>query len=270
MSRDQSSSSSDWLRRRLEALRQQLDQGDLSPGMERLFDDLTHTGDVEPIGRENDAMFSLALDAALKGIDVSKRYPTFFRRLLADPEARRDFLDALEFLQEGEAAETEALPRPAVGDLSFLEQQSPSRPSIEIEAPARWQVTWRRAQDTLQSLFSSYLLAADYRESSSLLEDAYLVLIDDLAIVDDVELTVLLGATRPMDAPGSLTPSLMVTGQTNQPLWATLLWGAYQETIPVENNNLVTFPPLSLDAIAGEDEPPLVADLQLTLKSTAP
>lgn len=269
MSRHQSSPSSDWLRQRLEALRQQLHQGDLSQGMERLFDDLAHAGDVEPIRRENDAMFSLALDAALKGVDVSKRYPAFFRRLLTDPELRRDFLDALEFLQEGETAETEALPDPTVGDLSFLEQRSPSRPSIEIEAPAQWQVTWRRAQDALQSLFSSYLLAADYRESSSLLEDAYLVLIDDLAIVDDVELTVLLGATRPVDAPGSLSPSLMVTGETKQPLWATLMWGTYQETIPVENNNFVTFPSLSLDAIAGEGDAQDLADLQLTLKSTS-
>lgn len=270
MSRDEKGLSSDWLQQRLEALRRQLEQGELSQEMQKLFDDLAPAVDAEPIGSENEAMFSLALDAALKGIDVSKRYPTFFRHLLSDPRARRDFLDALEILQKSEKGDLEPLSGPPGAELSFLEQRDDPRPTVEMTAPAQWQVTWQRAQDYLQSLFSSYFTAPGYRESSSLLEDAHLVLIDDLVTVDDVEFTVLLGATRHVETPGSLTPSLMVTGEPDRSLWATLAWGAYQETIPVENNNLVTFPFVSLDAIAKEGDPSDVADLQLTLKITMP
>lgn len=249
-------------------MRQQLGQADPPEWMVKLLTDLTYAGDVEATESENEAMFSLALDAALKGVDISKRYPTFFRQLLSDRQARRDFLDALEMLQKSETGDPQMLPDSLDSELRFLEQRSLTRPGIELSGPAQWQVTWQRAQAYLQSLFASYFTAPGYRESSSLLEDAHLVLIDDSVTVDDIALNVQLGATRPAESPHSLSPSLFVSADVDLPLKATLVWGAYEESIPVENNRPVSFPLLSLEAITTEDEPDDVAHLQLSLQIT--
>lgn len=209
-------------------------------------------------------MFSLALDAALKGVDIRKRYPKFFRQLLASPEARRDFLDALANLEaSGEGVEPALTASPS-SDLRFLERPAPPAAEMEMKGPGRWQLSWRRNKEDLQSLFSSFFLAPGYRDLDSLLEDAQLTLIDEEATVEGMQLTVLLGAIRPLDKPGALLPSLIVSGQGQQPLQATLAWGSYHETVRV-HDGLMTFPLLPLAAITEGGGQAVVAGLHFAL-----
>lgn len=273
MSRESKEPESDDLQQKLDALRRQLEQNELPEGMKQLLDDITHAHSDDAIATESedDAMFSLALDAALKGIDISKRYPTFFGRLLLDAHARQDFLDALEILEQSKSGELESLPTAPSYDLSFLkEEPRPPRATIALTGPAQWRVAWQQTRDYLNSLFSSYLLAADYRSSSSLLEDTHLTLIDDLVTVDDSELAVLLDAVQPVEEPDSLRLSLLVTVQEKQlpdNLVAEITWGHYQATVPIRNNSIIAFPSLPLASVTDGEGQVVLADLHLTIST---
>ena len=71
-------------------------------------------------------MLAIVLSDALEEVDICRRYPAFYRRLLASPALRRQFLDALAALEAHGAGR---LPRGEgiVPRLDFLQRRPDSR-----------------------------------------------------------------------------------------------------------------------------------------------
>ncbi|HJR79147.1 MAG TPA: hypothetical protein VJ821_03675, partial [Anaerolineales bacterium] len=96
----------------------------------RLADDLSQLDVASGSGTvEDEEMLALIIEEASQGIDIAKRYPAFYQRLLNFPDLRQAFLEILESIEEEAGApaipwaDTEEL------DLSFLAVPA-SRPEI--------------------------------------------------------------------------------------------------------------------------------------------
>ncbi len=218
---------------------------------------------------ENDTLLSLVVDDALKGVDISRRYPVFFQRLLADDELRRAFLETLE------AAENRAIPATAAAEpaLSFL--QTPARHAIlEVVSPNRWRLRWQAALDQLQQLFFSADQVQPAYRAADYLEDAWFTLIRDEIAVDQFRASVLLEAARLMTSPDhlqlhlavGLTPDRMVVTERLPELRAQLTWGTYDQTVTITQRGRATFPLLPLQLILDETTQHVTADLQLIVE----
>src|ERR1051325_4389457 len=93
--------------------------------VKKLADDLSQLNTASGSGIiEDEEMLSLIVEEANQGIDISKRYPSFYQKLLNNPDLRQAFLDILDSIED----EDSELPIPWAGgrdvDLSFLSKLS--------------------------------------------------------------------------------------------------------------------------------------------------
>lgn len=216
-------------------------------------------------------MLSLVVNDALEGVDIARRYPAFYRRLLADSQLRQAFLEALEILEKEKAGELEPLPDYLDVDLTFLKQAHSLQAMVDTELSGSWRFSWHRPISYLQSRLVVSFATVDpvYRSGAEFLEDDRLTLVDDVVEVAGDEIGVLLEAVRAANAPDALHLSLLVTAGAPDSLWATMEWGAFHETVLVEAIGRVIFPPLSLAAIVDDAGQKIVADLCLTIEAAA-
>jgi hypothetical protein len=68
--------------------------------------------DPAPCSEADLDLLSLVIDEALGGVDISRRFPTFWAKLLASAELREAFLESLELLEAGRAGRLRPLPPP--------------------------------------------------------------------------------------------------------------------------------------------------------------
>jgi len=107
-------------------------------------------GSIPPV--ESD-MLSLIVSGTLGGEDVSRRYPDFHQRLLADADLRQAFLDALEAVEAERAGAQIPLPEAGRASLAFLKNQ-PAAPVVEVLDKDGWRSTWQRTLEQVRSIFS--------------------------------------------------------------------------------------------------------------------
>ncbi len=98
--------------------------------VKKLLDDLRQLNAASRSGTlEDEEMLSLIIEAVNQGIDISKRYPTFYQKLLNHSDLRQAFLDVLDSLEEEEQDLRIPWAEGTDTDLSFLSEQS-SQPVI--------------------------------------------------------------------------------------------------------------------------------------------
>ncbi|MEW5988470.1 MAG: hypothetical protein AB1791_17715 [Chloroflexota bacterium] len=208
-------------------------------------------------------MISLIIPDALKGVDIATRYPTFYRQLLADPELRQTFLETLELYEASHSHHLAPLPTPPVVNLSFLQTAS-----------TRLQLAWQLSKEELQNLLfpTGWRLAAGFRSSYGWLDDGYVTLLRSQVSVERLSLDVLLQASLAADAPDEVSLALTVAGQSSADSaapgsWqATIEWGDYVETVPVNEQGQATFPAIPLPAILQPSSQTVAANLFLSLE----
>jgi len=234
---------------------------------------LAHVAQSAPLSdqpdQEDDTLLSLAVDDALKGVDISIRYPAFFQRLLADAALRRDFLAILDAI-EGQPISLAAGPQP---NLDFL-RAAPLQPALEIVSPARWRLIWQAAVDQIQSIFFSAAQFEPIFRSDDDLEDAWFTLFRNEVDIDQAHASVVLEAVRLMAAPDQLqlhlavglTPDRATATDRLPDLRAHLIWGGYDQTVIITQRGRATFPPLPLDSILDATAQRITADLQLIVE----
>lgn len=268
MSRDQgkdpSSGREDWVQEQLSALRAALAAGRWPATADRLLADLA-ASEAEADGEDID-MLSLAINDALDGVDISARYPRFYRRLLADMDLRDAFLDALAILAPEDASGWDTFPPEPSLDMPFLEEEI-HHPLVE-NVKDGWRILWQRSIPQLEKLFglppSSPTGPPVLAEAGPVwrgvsgsapgaLDEETLPLLRDRVQVGDVEVEVFLEVTlQPGDA-GKLDPTLIVTAPASlEDLQVTVRWGTYRETAPVSPGGAAPLPALPLTAIFDE------------------
>ncbi len=236
----------------------------------RMAEDLRHFDTARGVGTtEDEEMISLLVEEAYKGIDISKRYPDLYQKLLGHPDLRQSFLDLLEAMDE----EATALPipwaEPEPVDLSFLDTESP-QPQIE-KLGDHWSIHWQRTIASLQDLFTPSELV--YRSDPSLIEDPWFTLLREEISVEDLRYAIALECTFSGENEGALSSFLSIAVTVEQdakqppfPVQSSLQWGLYQQTIQIFEEGRSKFPDLPLSMIMDKDLRTLRSELYLTLE----
>ena len=264
---EQSDERDDRLARRLRELRQQLESGDWPEGARQLADELSWLN-RGPAADPDDETFTFALGDALEGVDISRRYPNFYRQLLADPVLRRQFIEAIEILIADTEGTLEPLPESIDIDLSFLGKEQST--VAGGDAPSRWRLMWQRTARQLEETLGAFLSPPELalRSSGAFPEDDYLTLLDEVREVGGQEVALLLGATRYLANPDVLHLSLIVSVDQapSAPLHAEIRWGRFETALTVGASGVAEPPPVPLAAIV-DDEGGIGANLQIILSS---
>lgn len=216
------------------------------------------TGDVE--------MLSQILDDALKGVDISTRYPDFHRKLLINPGLRRLFLDVLESVEGADQAQELELP---VADLGFLRGKTPE-PEVDRVAAHRWRVRWRRAIRDLQAIFSPEELA--YRSGDQVLEDPWFTLVRGDVTLGGRAYSVVLECSVSEASDESLSAYLNLALTLAEPdpreafpVQASLQWGDYRDTLVLDAEGRSRFTDIPFSAAFTGDLQTVTSDLDFRL-----
>jgi len=228
--------------------------------------------DIQSSSWVEDEMLSIIIDEAYQGIDISKRYPTFYRKLIENARLRQAFIDILELLEKEEQNELIALPNRPTINLDFLKKQS-SEPIIEIIGQDKWRISWLRTFEQLQEIFTPQELA--FRLDADLLEDPWFTLLRKEFEVGKSRYTIVLDCTLSENGDEALSPYLNIAvtlGASDQPkfpIHARLQWGAYDERIPLTEEGRIKLPDIPLSITFDEEFNLVETELNFTLK-TAP
>jgi hypothetical protein len=105
---------------------------------------------------EDEEMLSLLINDALQGVDVTRRYPVLYRRILAIPELREAFFDAMDLLQKSRSGQLETIPGGPSEDLSFLNEFMPVDAVTTREGSGGERLLWHRSREQMQALFDIF------------------------------------------------------------------------------------------------------------------
>jgi len=247
-----------------------LDRNNQNEAAQRLADDIIEF-DARSTTRVDDEMLSIIVDEAYRGIDISKRYPTFYRKLLNNASLRQAFIDILESLEkEGENALV-ALPNKLNIDLDFLKKHA-SKPIIEISDQDNWRVSWLRPFEQLKQIFSPPELA--YRLDPDLIEDPWFTLLREEFEIEKMGYAIVVDCTLSEKGDGALSPYLHIavtlgadSDQPPFPIQARLQWGEYDETIPIIEEGRLKLPDIPLSVAFDENFKPIETELNFILET---
>jgi hypothetical protein len=224
---------------------------------------------LEMEGERN--MLSVILNDIFAGVDIAKRYPSFYEMLLRDATLQQNFVDVLEIMEKDKKGELVELPAKTKIDLSFL-LTTPQRPLIFDLGNNSWKVQWHRTIKQLQSVFFPPELSVAYRSGSSIVEEAWFTLFRGDVGLHGKNYSLQLECEVSEDVEDALAAylHLAVTFETEKrslfdPLYATLLWGSYKETLIITDQGRARFPDIPLVAALDEQKENVVADLNLTI-----
>jgi hypothetical protein len=251
----QDASSSEWLLQKIEELRRLLQEVEQWPETgNQLLADLSHFNPLLETTPSNEdyEMLSIVVNDALIGIDVIKKYPHFYSRMLVSGELRTAFLDTLELLEQSRAGELPEYSGSTTIDLSFL-QEVMSRPTIRKSLKDKWALIWQRSAEQLQNMFyfASLQPSEVYRSGDSYLEESYINILHSQFKIDEQELAVRLDALKTVNAPENLDLMLAIFApeELGRQFEVTIAWGDYQQTAEVNKYGLAKLPSLRIDQI---------------------
>ena len=214
-------------------------------------------------------MLSLIVNEALKGVDISTRFPTFYRKLLNNPDLRQAFVDIVESIEDEKEKGLTVLPEMPKANLTFLTDLPPKSIVARLDEN-RFRINWQRTVEQLQAIFSPPELA--YRSDPSLFEDPWFTLIREEIEVGEALYTVALECTLAGDTDEALSAFLNIavtlettTGQSYFPIQATLQWGAYDENLSITEEGRARFPDIPFISIFDNEYQSVKSDLNLTL-----
>lgn len=283
MSSDGKQQTADWSYQKLNALRRALEQGKTPAGFEQLRDQMQQ--ETMTVGHRLDdgeeaVMLAHLISAAIDGVDIPRRYPQAFQRLLADPYLRAAFLDALEILDDEPSLD---LPLPASRDVSFLQALNRDPAPERTRESSAWQVRWRRSAEEIAGLFSflSQSPLPALREAAGFLEDETVTLLRGKVSAVGLELDVTVEATRPAAQPDELQLSLWVLSAAEPPatqsavqaarhgeeaeLLATVTWGAYEAQVTIAGDGHYPLPSRPISSVL-DDADRSAGDLSVTIQ----
>ena len=197
-------------------------------------------------------MLSIIVDDALNGVDISKRYPAFYAKMLIDDELRTAFLDTLEILEMSRRGELLEYDGPQTIDLSFLEKTNP-KIKVRNFAKNKWQLILHSSLYQLRKMFddTSPQLAGAYRSDDLLSGEKFLTVMNGVVEVGDQEVEIKVDIGKNPLEPEHLKPIVVVfvDEEMTASLEATIKWGSYEETVRGNQLGLVRFPAIRTDQV---------------------
>ncbi len=224
-----------------------------------------------PASLEDYEMISLIVEETIKGVDISKRYPTFYQKLLSDSSLRQAFLETLESIEPENKDQPVPLPRIAQAYPAFFSQR-PSDPKLEKIGKDNWRVSWQQSIEQLKTIFSPPALAP--RSDLSLFEDQWFMLLRGETKIGtsiytfDLEGTFPEGETEVLSTFLDLAVTLEVAGGPRHfPIQATLQWGSYQASLLLSQEGRIRFPNIPFTSVFDAELKHIKSDLSFSLET---
>jgi hypothetical protein len=218
--------------------------------------------------KENEVL-SLIVDEALKGVDIESQYPDFYGRLLKNAALRDAFLDTLEMMEAEKDGQLTPLPAGKKPSLDFL-RKKPSQTETQQVGMEHWQIRLQRTIHELRNIFSSPKLA--YRADANLYDDNWFTVLRDEIELAGSSYAILLecGISKETEEALSASLNLALTLEaatsSGSPIYATLHWGEYNETITIAEEGYTRFPDIPFSATFDQQSQEISADLDLVLE----
>jgi hypothetical protein len=208
---------------------------------------------------------SLFIEDARHGVDVSRRYPGFYQKLIIDPELRQAFLDILRLMDEDINHALASIPLPARANLDFLVEDQTHRSTEK-----NWNMHWTRTRQELQALFFPPQLA--YRNNTDVLSDDEFIIFQDNFSMDNFQYSISIICALGEDMAAGLMTRMNVGitplgSSSHLPLKTILEWGQYKESIIIEGEGRISLPPIALTKILDPDLENIISDLELTIET---
>jgi len=240
------------------------DQTDNQKAIRDLMEDLTRYGNSS--GDEQTTYYDcidLMADQAISGVDIRKRFPTFYNELLRHKKLRQLFIDTLAALISTAAKVIDPNKGSSEFDLTFLKRN--------INRITGWPVFLSQSQAQLMKV-----LFAEEPEFRTAVdpgaEPIYQLFRKDFQLAD-ITYTVLINCTLAEDENDALNAGLSLTvenaGQKSAfPIDASLRWGEYSAEICLEQEGKLLLPNIPLVQVLDDTLSEVKSDLFLTLSST--
>lgn len=265
----------DWVHRKLIKLQRELETtGKWPEPANQLWLDLAKSEQAHD-KKADDSMFSIVVSDALEGIDIAKKHPEFYRRMLKNPELFQSFLDIVEVMEADRAGLLEPV--------EVIETAVPAimpddpKPIIERLASGGWLVRWRQGVAQLNAIINSIGLdlspALATRSNRGWLEESVAPLIKSEVLVEEKNFGVRLSAVLADDPDAldlQLTVALLDEETVEFPLTSlrvNVQWGSYSQEQTLNELGQAAFPPLPIEAIFDETGEAINNDLQLLIHS---
>lgn len=218
--------------------------------------------------QEDNEMLSLLIDEALKGVDIKTQYPDSYRGLLSNPELRQMFLDTLESLEAEKEGRLESLPAGEQPNLAFLKDKTPQIESQHSEQTS-WQISLKRTIQQLQNIFSPPQMA--YRADANLFDDSWFTVLREEIELGGSSYSILLECGISEETDEALSASLNIAmtlespASPESPIYATLRWGQYTQTLTIAGEGRARFPDIPFSATFDQQNHEIISDLDLAL-----
>jgi hypothetical protein len=218
---------------------------------------------------EENEVLSLIVDEALKGVDIEIQYPDFYGRLLKNAALRQAFIDTLEMMEAEKEGLLTPIPSGRKPSLAFLHKE-PRQIDAHQVGMEHWQIRLQRTIQELRNIFSSPKLV--YRADANLYDDNWFTVLRDEIELGGSSYAILLECGISKETEEALSASLNLaltleaTTSSGSPVYATLHWGKYNETITIAEEGYVRFPDIPFSATFDQQSQEINADLDLVLE----
>jgi hypothetical protein len=238
-------SPSEWVREKIEQLRQSASIDSKMPASLRQHLELSSTSsdEIEKSPRQ------LAKEA-VNGIDIEKAYPNAYRQILTNQHQQESFLF---YVSQFEKA-----------------IQTTSEP-IMLQNENKWSVCWHSSPSLLQKIFAIPTHQPTYRRSESWLTNKTTTLYKGRMQVGDSQIALLLEGKYANDKPNELQLSIAAAANPplvspDTPLVAHVSWGVYDHEVTISGRQSVDFPPIPLNVMFNDEAQEFIAGLHFMLE----
>jgi hypothetical protein len=206
----------------------------------------------------------LVVDQALSGIDIRKRFPAFYKKLLGNKSLRQQFIDAITLIAGGKETNSDPHLQKASLDFSFLKKNQPHFSS--------WPIFITQEKEQLMNIF--FPVKVVYRDGGTIGSSlVYTLLRKDFALGPTTYTVVLEssladGEEEVFHAALSLT-AIEAGPKSAFPVQASLRWGDYSSELLLNEEGKHPLPDIPLSAVFTADLDQVKSDLFLSLNSIA-
>ncbi len=241
------------------------DEHQLEDGLQRLIEDLKKLNTSEtPTSVHDQESLSLIVDEALKGVDIRKRYPAFYDRLLRSSALRAQFIEFVQDLRDTDAADDDLPVLVKSADLAFLHHSEPVKSSTE---PV-WKVSLHRSAEQLMAAFFAPQLG--FRGNATTEETAITLLRSEFLMQGATYSVMLLGRLHETrDDILQLSLNVAASDGAFKPLRSTLEWGKIKSDALIDHEGDTCLPDLPLASVFNRSLEKIEAELFLTLTVAA-
>jgi hypothetical protein len=240
------------------------DESDRGKALKDLMEDLRLFSDsTNDSAASTEDSLDLIIDQALSGVDIRKRFPAFYQKLLQNKSLRQEFIDAITIIAGLKDRAVDLHLNKSKLDFSFLQKNQPQ--------VSGWPVFLKQNKEQLMNVF--FPIQAAYRDGGNIGSTPVYTLLRKDFVLGQTSYTVLLESNLAESEEEVLRTTLSLTtnneGATKAfPVQASLRWGDYSSELMLSQEGKHPLPDIPLSAIFTSDLEQVKADLFLSLNTS--